>query len=181
MEASAPTVTGGRSALERSPAARLPDQVLQLGLTALASLILLLIAYFFVRLIGQSGTTLNKFGLSFIFGNDWDVSRNIYHGAPLVVGTLITSAIALLIGVPVAVATALYLTELSPRRARAPLASWSISWPRCPRSSTGCGASSCSAPSSSRWNSGLPTRFRSFRSSAGAGARSRPATTSSPG
>ena len=37
------------------------------------------------------------------------------------VGTLITSAIALLIGVPVAVATALYLTELCPRRARAPL------------------------------------------------------------
>src|SRR5213075_1394172 len=36
----------------------------------------------------------------------------------LVVGTLITSAIALLLGVPVAVATALYLTELCPRRAR---------------------------------------------------------------
>ena len=36
-------------------------------------------------------------------------------------GTLITSAIALLIGVPVAVATALYLTELCPRRLRGPL------------------------------------------------------------
>ena len=38
------------------------------------------------------------------------------------IGTLITSAIALIIGVPVAVATALYLTELCPRRFRAPLA-----------------------------------------------------------
>jgi phosphate ABC transporter permease protein PstC len=121
MEARATTGTGGRSTLERSPAARLPDQVLQLGLTALAALILLLIAYFFVRLIGESGSTFNRFGASFIFGNDWDVSRSIYHGAPLVVGTLITSAIALLIGVPVAVATALYLTELCPRKARAPL------------------------------------------------------------
>jgi phosphate ABC transporter permease protein PstC len=121
MEASAPTVAGGRSAFQRSPASRLPDQVLQWGLTTLAVLILLLIGYFFVRLIGESTKALNTFGLSFIFGNDWDVSRNIYHGAPLVVGTLITSAIALLIGVPVAVATALYLTELCPRRARGPL------------------------------------------------------------
>jgi phosphate ABC transporter permease protein PstC len=91
------------------------------GLTALAALILLLIVYFFIRLIGESGSTFSTFGLSFIFGNDWDVSRNIYHGAPLLVGTLITSAIALVIGVPVAVATGLYLTELCPRRARGPL------------------------------------------------------------
>ncbi len=121
MEANATTVPGGRSAFQRSPASRLPDQVLQLGLTTLSALILLLIGYFFVRLIGESTKALNSFGLSFIFGNDWDVSRNIYHGAPLVVGTLITSAIALLIGVPVAVATALYLTEMCPRRARGPL------------------------------------------------------------
>jgi phosphate ABC transporter permease protein PstC len=121
MEASTITVNGGRSALERSPASRLPDQVLRWGLTSLAALILALIAYFFVRLIGESGKAFDSFGLSFIFGNDWDISRSIYHGAPLVVGTLITSAIALLIGVPVAVATALYITELCPRRARAPL------------------------------------------------------------
>src|SRR6185312_9958123 len=118
MEANATTAIGGRSTLERSSASRLPDQVLRWGLTSLAALILALIAYFFVRLIGESGKALNSFGLSFIFGNDWDISRSIYHGAPLVVGTLITSAIALLIGVPVAVATALYITELCPRRAR---------------------------------------------------------------
>ena len=39
----------------------------------------------------------------------------------LVLGTLITSAIALIIGVPIALATALFLTELCPRRARGPL------------------------------------------------------------
>jgi phosphate ABC transporter permease protein PstC len=122
VEASATTVSGGRpNAFGRSPLSRLPDRVLRWGLTGLASLILILIAYFFIRLIGRSSTALNQFGLSFVFGNDWDVSRNIYHGAPLVVGTLITSAIALIIGVPVAVATALFITELCPRRLRAPL------------------------------------------------------------
>jgi phosphate ABC transporter permease protein PstC len=84
-------------------------------------LILVLLAYFFIRLIGQSQKAFSSFGLSFVFGNDWDVSRNIYHGAPLLIGTLITSTIALVIGVPVAVATAVFLTELCPRRARAPL------------------------------------------------------------
>ncbi len=121
MDASAITAPSGRSAFERSRGARAPDQILRWGLTALAIAILLLLAYFFVRLIGESQKALSSFGLSFVFGNDWDVSRNIYHGAPLVVGTLITSAIALVIGVPVAVAAALFVTELCPRRLRAPL------------------------------------------------------------
>jgi phosphate ABC transporter permease protein PstC len=123
VEATATTATrpGGRSLLERSPLGRLPDQLLKWGLTALAALILVLIGYFFVRLIGQSQDALNRFGLSFVFGNDWDVSRSIYHGAPLLVGTLITSAIALVIGVPVAVATALFIHEICPRRLRTPL------------------------------------------------------------
>jgi phosphate ABC transporter permease protein PstC len=118
---SASTVPGGRSALERSPASRLPDQLLKWGLTSLAALILALLAYFFIRLIGQSEDAFSHFGVSFVLGNDWDPSRSIYHGAALVVGTLITSAIALLIGVPVAISTAIFLTELCPRRLRGPM------------------------------------------------------------
>jgi phosphate ABC transporter permease protein PstC len=115
-------LSGDRSVLERSPLERLPDQALQWGLSALAVLILALLAYFFARLAGESGTVFGRFGATFVFGNDWDVSRSIYHGTPLLVGTLITSAIALLIGVPVAVATALFIDELCPRRLRSPLA-----------------------------------------------------------
>jgi phosphate ABC transporter permease protein PstC len=121
LEASATTSGGGRSVLERSPLSRLPDRVLPWALTSLAALILALIVYFFIRLIGESGSTFSTFGLSFIFGNDWDVSRNIYHGLALVVGTLITSGIALVLGVPVAVSVALYITEMCPRRLRGPL------------------------------------------------------------
>ena len=104
---------GGRSVLERSPLARLPDRLLRWGLTALAVLILLLIAFFFVRLYAEAKPAFDRFGVfGFTFDNNWDVSRNVYGALPLVVGTLITSAVALLIGVPVAVATALYVTEL---------------------------------------------------------------------
>ncbi len=121
MEASATTLLGGPAALEGSPARRLPDQILRWGLTGLATAILILIAYFFIRLIGQSHDALSKFGLSFVFGNDWDIAHNIYKGAALVVGTLITSAIALLIGVPVAVSAAVFTVEMCPRRLRGTL------------------------------------------------------------
>jgi phosphate ABC transporter permease protein PstC len=121
VEAAATTVSGGRSVLERSPLSRVPDRVLQWVLTLLATAILVLIAYFFIRLIGQSTTAISHFGLDFVFGNDWNPSKLIFRGLPLVFGTLVTSALALLIGVPVAIATALFLIELCPRRIRTPL------------------------------------------------------------
>jgi phosphate ABC transporter permease protein PstC len=121
VEAGATAVTSGRSILERSPAARLPDRILKWGLTGLAAAILALLAYFFIRLIGQSKDAFSTFGLNFIFGNNWDAAHLIFHAFPMVFGTLVTSAIAMLIGVPVAVAAAIYINELCPRRLRGPL------------------------------------------------------------
>jgi phosphate ABC transporter permease protein PstC len=114
--------SGDRGLLARSPLSRLPDRALKYGLTALATLILALIVYFFIRLVGEASPAFSKFGvLGFTFGHDWNVSAEHFGALPLVVGTLITSALALLIGVPVAVATAVYATELCPLRLRAPL------------------------------------------------------------
>jgi phosphate ABC transporter permease protein PstC len=113
------TPGGGRLLLERSPLQRLPDRVLRHGLTILAGLILALIVYFFIRLVGEAKPALSRFGvLGFTFDNNWNVSVERFGALPLVVGTLITSGLALLIGVPVAVATAIYATELCPLRLR---------------------------------------------------------------
>jgi phosphate transport system permease protein len=101
---------------------RLPDQLLRVGLTLLAAAILALIAFFFVRLYVEAKPAFDRFGIfGFTFDNNWDVSRSIYGALPLVVGTLVTSSVALLIGVPVAIAAALFVTELCPRRLRGPL------------------------------------------------------------
>ncbi len=108
--------------MTRSPLARLPDRVLRWGLTVLAALILVLIVFFFIRLVGRSRPAFAKEGIfGFIFSNDWNVGADHFGALPLVSGTLITSALALLIGVPVAVATALFATELCPTRLRTPL------------------------------------------------------------
>jgi phosphate ABC transporter permease protein PstC len=110
-----------RSILERPPLARAPDRALRYGLTALAIAILGLIVYFFIRLVGEAEPAFARFGvLGFTFKDSWNVNANHFGALPLLVGTLITSGLALLMGVPVAVSAAIYITELCPRRLRAP-------------------------------------------------------------
>src|SRR4051794_14945761 len=122
MAAGTAPAAGDPSVFQRSSAARLPDRLLKWVLTILAGAVLALIAFFFVRLYIEAEPAFSRFGFtSFVFENNWDVSKNIYEAWALVMGTLITSAIALLMGVPVAVATAIYIAELSPRRLRGPL------------------------------------------------------------
>jgi phosphate ABC transporter permease protein PstC len=119
---SASIPSGDSVLVSRSPLGRLPDRALKYGLTVLAALILALIVFFFIRLSGEARPAFEKEGVfGFIFGNDWNVSTEHFGALPLLVGTLITSALALLIGVPIAVATAIYATELCPLRVRAPL------------------------------------------------------------
>jgi len=114
--------SGDRPSFERSPQSRLPDQVLRLGLFAISFSVLLLIAYFFVRLFIEAEPVFTDYGVfNFIFTNEWVPSQGQFGALPLVVGTIVSSAIALVIGVPVAVATALYITELCPQRIKQPL------------------------------------------------------------
>src|SRR4051795_6965951 len=122
-KAGSPTAArGGPSLVERPPRARALDPLLRWTLTGLAALILVLIAFFFVRLFIEAKPAFDKYGyVGFIFHNEWVPSQQLYGALPLLVGTLITSAIALLIGVPVAIAAAVYLTELAPNRVRGPL------------------------------------------------------------
>jgi phosphate ABC transporter permease protein PstC len=94
------------------------DRILLWGLRAVAWAILALLLYFLFQLLRDSQEVFSQMGFGFLFKNDWDVSRDIYGALPLVVGTLITAALALIIGVPIAVASAVYLTELCPLRLR---------------------------------------------------------------
>jgi phosphate ABC transporter permease protein PstC len=114
--------SGDRGLLSRSPLARLPDRALKYGLTGLAGLILVLIVYFFIRLVNEASPAFSHAGVfGFTFSNDWNVSAEHFGALPLLLGTLLTSALALLIGVPVAVAGAIYATELCPVRLRSAL------------------------------------------------------------
>jgi phosphate ABC transporter permease protein PstC len=120
MQAAAPTPI--RRALPRGSGPRFADPLLQGVLAAIAAGVLILIGFFFVKLVLESEPAFERTGvLDFVLADDWVPSRGLYGAFPLVFGTLLTSVLALAIGVPVAVASALYITELSPRRLRGPL------------------------------------------------------------
>src|SRR4051794_13802970 len=108
--------------LQDQTSARRAEPALRAVLGSVAALILVLIAFFFIRLLVEALPAFRDEGLlDFVFGADWVPSKEIFGALPLLFGTIVTSVIALLLGVPVAIATALYITELSPVRVRRPL------------------------------------------------------------
>jgi len=68
-----------------------------------------------------SHLALQKFGWRFLASSDWDPVNEQFGALPFIFGTLVSSAIALLIAVPVSIGTAVYLTELAPLWLRQPL------------------------------------------------------------
>src|SRR6185437_15265767 len=58
----------------------------------------------------------HKFGLGFITTSVWNPVTEEYGGAPFIYGTLVTSALALLISVPLGVGAAIFLSELASAR-----------------------------------------------------------------
>ena len=62
-----------------------------------------------------------KFGWHFLVSSDWDPVNDVYGALPFIFGTVVSSFLALLIAVPISIATAVYLTELAPLWLRQPL------------------------------------------------------------
>ncbi len=86
-----------------------------------AFLVLLLLACITISLFIGSLPALRKFGLGFIFSAEWNPVTEQFGGLVPIFGTIATSAIALLIAVPVSFGIALFLTEMCPPWLRRPL------------------------------------------------------------
>ncbi len=67
-----------------------------------------------VELISGSKLTIQKFGISFFFGSAWDPVNGNFGALPFIYGTVVSSFLALLIAVPLAVGVAIFLTEMCP-------------------------------------------------------------------
>jgi phosphate transport system permease protein len=86
-----------------------------------AFLVFSLLAAILVSLLIGSRLSLEKFGLGFLWNENWDPVKEDFGALVPIVGTLVTSAIALLIAIPVSFGIAIFLTELSPVWLRRPL------------------------------------------------------------
>ena len=109
------------AAATRRPAGHAGDAVFR-GLTVFfAVLVLIILGGVIVSLVYGAWPALQKFGFGFVVNGAWNpVTENFGALAPIY-GTLVTSFIAMLIGIPVAFGVALFITELCPKWLKRPL------------------------------------------------------------
>ncbi len=80
---------------------------------AFGAMVLVITGMLAWQLFVHSALARQKFGLSFLVTQTWDPVTGEFGAAPFIYGTLVTSAIALLVAVPVGVAVAIFLAELA--------------------------------------------------------------------
>jgi len=93
---------------------RRSDRTFRWVAASCASVVLLLIAAFFVRLVLSCRLSLGQFGWRFLITSDWDPGNGNFGALSSLYGTLVSTAIAMVIAVPLSLAIALFLVELAP-------------------------------------------------------------------
>jgi phosphate transport system permease protein len=89
--------------------------------TVCALIIPALVVAIAVAIFAAAWPAFAKLGLSIVTSSDWDVANGHFGAAPAVFGTLVSSAIALVIATPLAVGVAIFLSEFSPSWLRQPV------------------------------------------------------------
>src|SRR5512140_3024111 len=106
-----------------APPSRFGDKAFEWLTLAMASTVVLLVILIGWELWVGSSLAIKKFGFHFLATSTWDPVAEQFGALPFIYGTLVSSLIALLIAVPLSIATAVYLTELAPLWIRQPLVS----------------------------------------------------------
>jgi phosphate transport system permease protein len=84
-------------------------------LITMSVILVVIILGILATLIVESWPTIKTLGISYLWGKVWDPVSNIYGAYPFLIGTLLTSFIALIISVPFSYAIAIYLGEYNPK------------------------------------------------------------------
>jgi phosphate transport system permease protein len=76
--------------------------------------VLALVGIIVYELLTKSSLSWHAFGWKFFFRSDWDPVHDQFGALPFVFGTIVSSILALLISVPLAIGVAVFITEMSP-------------------------------------------------------------------
>ena len=112
----------GRSAAQRGGAGSIGDVVFRALTFLFALLVLLILGGVIVALVEGALPALRTFGLAFLFSDIWNPVTEKFGALAPIYGTLVTSAIAMLVGIPVAFGVAVFITEICPIWLKRPLA-----------------------------------------------------------
>lgn len=123
------TLTPPRPGLAGSPRGRAADPAFRVLMTLCGAAVLVVLAWMIGSTAADAWPILRQEGLGLVLSDNWDPGssrdpaaiQGSYGGAAFFFGTVVSSLLALLFAVPLAVGIALYLTQLAPRRVRRPL------------------------------------------------------------
>jgi phosphate transport system permease protein len=118
MAASSTTALDARPPLGRAQSLlkrlRSGDEIAYLVTLLSAASVIAVTALLVYELYRGSALPRAKFGWSFLFTSTWDPVAGQFGALPFIYGTLVTSALALIIGIPLGVGAAIFLAELAP-------------------------------------------------------------------
>jgi phosphate transport system permease protein len=106
-------LAGSRSFLSRL---RQGDEIARLVTFVFAATVVLLTALLVYELWIGSALPRHKFGFAFLMTKVWDPLNDDFGALPFIYGTVVTSAVALFIAVPLGIGAAIFLAELAPPR-----------------------------------------------------------------
>ena len=117
------TDEAGQSApLLKPVGSEIADRLFSWAMLACGLCVLALVGLIIYQLVTKSQLSWHAFGWKFFFQSEWDPVNDQFGAWPFVYGTLLSSLLALILAVPLAVGVAVFITEMSPRWLRSPLA-----------------------------------------------------------
>ena len=98
------------------------DKIFKIGTTIAGAYVLVIIALMVFQLLSESYPVWQEEGISFITGTDWNPveGRESFGALPYILGTLVTAALAMAIGVPLSIGIAMFLSD-APKSISEPL------------------------------------------------------------
>ena len=98
------------------------DRIYKWAITFFALCIPALLILIAVEITVAAWPALSQFGFGFLTSSEWNPVSGVYGAAPAIFGTLVTSAIALVVATPLALGVAIFLSEFAPPWLRQPVA-----------------------------------------------------------
>jgi phosphate transport system permease protein len=109
------------SLLAHKPGGELADQTFSWAMLACAAGVLGLLGLIVFELVAKSQLSWHAFGWSFFWAREWDPVNEQFGALAFIYGTLVSSLLALIIAVPLAIGVAVFTTEMCPTWLRGPL------------------------------------------------------------
>jgi phosphate transport system permease protein len=91
------------------------ESLFKRSLVIIGAAMVILVLGILLTLIIESVPSIKSLGLKYLWGTTWDPVNNIYGAAPFLLGTVLTSFLALIISIPFSFAIAVYLGEYNPK------------------------------------------------------------------